>query len=85
MSLLNNTIVTSRVKKNIANSTVAKVLASTSDPGAITDQLFLATLSRNPTANERNTTINYLISGTLQQRTEDVQFSLLNQLEFLFY
>src|SRR5205814_9175638 len=51
LSLLNNTIVTSRVKKNIANSTVAKVLASTSDPGAITDQLFLATLSRNPTAN----------------------------------
>ena len=73
------------MKKNTANSTVSKVLASTSDPGTITDQLYLATLSRYPTATERNASINYLISGNLTQRTEDLQFALLNQLEFLFY
>lgn len=85
LSLLNNTIITSRVKKNTANSTVSKVLASTSDSGAITDQLYLATLSRYPTAAERNLSIGYLAGGNLTQRTEDLQFSLLNQLEFLFY
>ena len=85
LSLLNNTIVTTRVKRNTLNSTVSKVLASTSDPGSITDQLYLATLSRYPTATERTQSINYLIAGNLTQRTEDLHFTLLNQLEFLFY
>ena len=85
LSLLNNTIVTTRVKKNTANSTVSKVLAATSDPGSIADQLYLATLSRYPTATERTASINYLIAGNLTQRTEDLHFALLNQLEFLFY
>jgi len=85
LSLLNNTIVTTRVKKNTTNSTVSKVLASTSDPGTITDQLYLATLSRYPTTTERNMSIGYLVGGNLNQRTEDLQFALLNQLEFLFY
>lgn len=84
LSLMNNTIVTTRVKRTTANSTVAKVLASTSDPGTIADQLFLATLSRRPTADERSLAIGYLGSGTLGQKAEDLQFVLLNQLEFLF-
>jgi len=84
LSLMNDTIVTTRVKKATANSTVSKVLASTTDPGSIADQLYLATLSRKPTATERQTAINYLKSGTLQQKTEDLQFALLNSLEFLF-
>ena len=28
--------------------------------------------------------VNYLKSGTLQTKAEDLQFALLNQLEFLF-
>ena len=84
LSLMNNTIVTTRVKRTTANSTVAKVLASTSDPGAIADQLFLATLSRRPTPEERTLAVSYLGSGTLGQKAEDLQFVLLNQLEFLF-
>jgi hypothetical protein len=84
LSLMNNTIVTTRVKRATANSTVAKALASTSDPGAIADQLFLATLSRRPTADERTLAVSYLGSGNLGQKAEDLQFVLLNQLEFLF-
>jgi len=84
LSLMNDTIVTTRVKRATANSTVSKVLASTTDPGSVADQLYLATLSRKPTATERQTAINYLKSGTLQQKTEDLQFALLNSLEFLF-
>ncbi|HKO59360.1 MAG TPA: DUF1549 domain-containing protein [Thermoanaerobaculia bacterium] len=84
LSLMNNTIVTTRVKRATANSTVSKVLASTTDPGSIVDQLYLATLSRKPTADERTQAIAYLGTGTLATKTEDLQFVLLNQLEFLF-
>jgi len=85
LSLMNdNTIVVSRVHKATPNSTVAKTLASTSDPGTIVDQLFLATLSRKPTTAERLTSISYLTGGNLQQRSEDLQWTLLNSLEFLF-
>ncbi len=85
LSLMNDgTIVVNRVHKNTANSTVAKTLASTSDPGTIVDQIYLATLSRKPTTTERLTSISYLLAGNLQQRTEDLQWTLLNSLEFLF-
>lgn len=83
LSMMNDTIVTTRVR-SANNSTVSKVLASTSDPGAIADQLYLATLSRRPTSAERQTAINYLLAGTLAERAEDLQFSLINSLEFLF-
>lgn len=84
LNLLNNTIVTNRIKKSNANSTVAKILASTTDPNAIADQLYLATLSRHPTAAEKTTAAAYLRSGTLAQKAEDLQFVLLNSLEFIF-
>ena len=85
LSLMNdNTIVLNRVHRGTANSTVAKVLASTTDPGSIVDQLFLATLSRYPSDAERQQSIAYLTGGNLGQRTEDLQWTLLNSLEFLF-
>jgi hypothetical protein len=85
LSLMNDgTIVVSRVHKATPNSTVAKTLAATSDAGAIVDQIFLATLSRKPTTPERLSSISYLLGGNLQQRTEDLQWTLLNSLEFLF-
>ncbi|MGZ4778091.1 MAG: DUF1549 domain-containing protein [Thermoanaerobaculia bacterium] len=84
LSMLNNTIVTSRIKRSNASSTVAKVLASTSDPATIVDQLYLATLSRHATAAEKTEGAAYLRSGTLGAKAEDLQFALLNSLEFLF-
>jgi hypothetical protein len=85
LSLMNDpTIVVNRVHKGNAGSTVAKLLASTSDPGTIADQLYLDTLSRYPTASERQTAISYLMSGTLQQKTESLQWILINHLEFIF-
>ncbi|HEV7768220.1 MAG TPA: DUF1553 domain-containing protein [Thermoanaerobaculia bacterium] len=84
LAMMNNGVVTTRVRRSTVNSTVAKVLASTSDPGTIADQLYLATLSRRPTASERQTAIDYLRAGALNERAEDLQFVLLNSLEFLF-
>jgi Protein of unknown function (DUF1553)/Protein of unknown function (DUF1549) len=83
LALMNDTIVTTRVRR-ANNSTVSKVLASTNDPGSIADQLYLATLSRKPNAAERQIAIDYLRAGVLAERAEDLQYVLLNSLEFLF-
>jgi hypothetical protein len=85
LSLMNDQqVIVNRVHRATANSTVAKVLASTTDAGSIADQIYLATLSRRPTATERQSAIVYLSSGVLAQKTEDFQWVLLNSLEFLF-
>jgi len=84
LSMLNDPIVTTRVRRATKGSTVSAVLASTNDPGTIADKLYLATLSRNPTASERQLAIDYLRSGNLGDRAEDLQFALINSLEFLF-
>lgn len=83
LALMNDTVVTTRVRR-ANNSTVTKLLASTNDPATIADQLYLATLSRKPSAAERQIAIDYLRAGVLAERTEDLQFVLLNSLEFLF-
>lgn len=83
LAMMNDPIVTTRVRR-ANNSTVQKVLSATSDPGAVADQLYLATLSRRPTAQERQMAIAYLNGGALPERTEDLQFALLSSLEFLF-
>jgi uncharacterized protein DUF1549/uncharacterized protein DUF1553 len=84
LALMNDPTVTTRVKR-VNNSTVQKILAGTSDPGSITDQLYLATLSRRPTAQERQIAVDYLKAGTpLGDRAEDLQYVLINSLEFLF-
>ena len=51
------------------------------------EELFLATLSRRPTAKELETVLAYLAregNSTRRQRYEDVTFALLNHIEFLF-
>jgi hypothetical protein len=83
LALMNDVVVTTRVKR-VNNSTVQKVLASTSDPGTIAEQLYVATLSRHPSATEKQLAIDYLRGGTLADRAEDLQFVLLNSVEFLF-
>jgi hypothetical protein len=84
LALMNDQNVTTRVKRSTPNSTMAKVLALTTDPGSIADQLFLATLSRKPTSEERQDAIEYLSGGALTERAEDLQFALINSLEFMF-
>jgi len=84
LAMMNNAIVTTRVKRSNASSTVAKILTSTTDPASIADQLYVATLARHPTATEQATAVSHLRSGALAQKTEDLQFALMNSLEFLF-
>ncbi|HWW61917.1 MAG TPA: DUF1553 domain-containing protein [Thermoanaerobaculia bacterium] len=79
LEMLNDPVITTRVKTRIG-----ELLASTQDPAAIVDELYLATLSRKPTAEERRTAVAYLAAGDLRSNAEDLQFALFNQLEFLY-
>jgi hypothetical protein len=85
LSLLNDRIVTDRTKSTAVNSKVGALTKATpSDQGAIVDGLYLNTLGRYPTTAERNAGIAYLKSGDLVRKSEDLQYALLNKLEFLF-
>jgi hypothetical protein len=84
LALMNDRIVTDRVKSTAKDSTVQKLLAASKDPATIAQGLYLATLGRYPTVTERLAAVSYLGSGDVTKKTEDLQFSLLNRLEFLF-
>ncbi|HEX4684472.1 MAG TPA: DUF1553 domain-containing protein [Gemmatimonadaceae bacterium] len=79
LEMLNDPVVTTRVTTRIS-----KLLESTHEPAAIVDELYLATLSRNPSAEERAAAIAYLQDGDLKSNAEDLQFALFNHLQFLF-
>jgi hypothetical protein len=85
LAMMNDgTMIIPRIRRTNSATTVAKALAASNDPAVIADTLYLATLSRYPTDTERATAVAYLKSGTLGQKTEDLQWALLNSLEFLF-
>ena len=84
LATMNDALVTTRVRRDTANSAVGRILAATSDPGTIADQIYMTTLSRKPTANERQVAIDDLRDGPLGERAEDLQYALLNTLEFLY-
>jgi hypothetical protein len=84
LSLLNDRIVTDRIESTNPASLVARLIQQSTDPGTITEGLYLNTLSRYPTANEKAAAVSYLNSGELAKKTEDLQFALINKLEFLF-
>jgi hypothetical protein len=81
--LLNDPFVTTRVRAE-NDSTLARLLSMTSDPGTIADELYIATLSRLPAPDERVIAIDLLSNGDLRRNAEDLQFALINQVEFLY-
>jgi hypothetical protein len=84
LALMNDPLIMRAIRRSSPGSTVGKVLAVTSDRGMVADQLYLYTLSRLPSAEERQLAIDFLNDGNLNDRAEDLQFVLLNTLEFLF-
>ena len=88
LSQLNSTVVTTRVKAATKGSTVAQVVAAKSTPEQAVDALFVATLSRPPTPTERSDSLAILTKlaagQTFTSACEDLQFALLNKLDFLF-
>lgn len=84
LALLNDRIVTDRIAAANSASLVARLIKQSSDPATIAEGLYLNTLSRYPTAEEKVQAAAYLRSGELARKTEDLQFALINKLEFLF-
>lgn len=85
LNLMNNTFVMTRIHQNNANSTVSKLLANTAlSSQDIINQLYLNTLSRNPTTEESNALLPLFSSQTRRDATEGIQWALLNKVDFVF-
>lgn len=86
--LLNDTTVTSRIKSTAPGSNVSKLVAANAAPTEIVTALTLATLTRNPTPQELAASVALFSKPpngeTKAQVAEDLQFALLNKLDFFY-
>ena len=73
-------------KLSHATGTVARLVGSIDDDGRLVEELYLTFRSRFPTAAERQTAEEYLkrAQGGRRRAAEDLVWTLLNSLEFMF-
>jgi hypothetical protein len=83
LALLNDRIVTDRIDSTNPASLVARLIQQSTDPATIVEGLYLNTLSRYPTADEKAHAVAYLNSGELTGKTKDLQIVLRNKMEFV--
>ncbi|HEV8269102.1 MAG TPA: DUF1549 domain-containing protein [Thermoanaerobaculia bacterium] len=80
-------VVTNRIKSTASGSTVNKLKSQNASAATIVDTLYLTTLSRTPTDAERTASLALLTNIPSGQTTwtvaEDLQFALLNKVDFL--
>jgi hypothetical protein len=85
LNLMNHSFVMTRIHQNNAGSTVARLLADTSLTNQqIITQLYLNTLSRNPSQSELDALLPLFTSSSKQDATEAIQWALLNKVDFIF-
>ncbi len=84
LNMMNHSFVTSRIHANNNGSNVQWILRYTSNPDVIVEHLFLSTLSRPPTPEERAVGAEAMKWLGNQRGAESMQWALLNKLEFLF-
>jgi hypothetical protein len=82
ITLMNSPFVTKRVQAS-GGSRVEQLVNSEKDNAAIVDELYLATLSRPPLAEEKRLAISWLDENR-REGAEDLQWALLNKLDFVF-
>ena len=82
MVLMNSPFVNRRIKAE-GNSRVEQLVKSDKPNAAIVDELYLATLSRPPRADEKQVAVAWL-EADRKQGAEDLQWALLNKLDFVF-
>ena len=81
LSLMNTTFITNKVTAQ-GSSNVTRFLQANSSDEELLDRLFLQTLSRRPTADEKAAALALRRNRT--EWAEDLQWTLLNKLDFLF-
>ena len=66
--------------------TIARLAASTADDSGLVDELYLSFFSRLPTGEEKSTALQHLSARKEKRRqaVEDLAWSMLNSLEFVF-
>lgn len=84
LTLMNNGFVTQRVKTSTPNSLVQRLRGMGYSSDQVIDELFLSTLSRYPTAQERSLASNTL-GSSMTNGLEDLHWTLINKLDFIFY
>jgi hypothetical protein len=80
--LMRSPVVNDRVLAT-KDSRVQRLLASSESSGEIVDELFLATLSRRPTPEEKAAAVSFLDKDRVEG-AQNVQWALLNLVEFLY-
>lgn len=89
LSLMNDSVVViPRTKSSAAGSAVNKLIALNAKPTAIVQTLFVNALSRNPSSDELAKGValfsNLQAGQTKTTVAEDLQFTLLNKIDFIF-
>jgi hypothetical protein len=84
LNMMNQPFVTSRIHAADEGSNVQRLLRDTTDPAAIIEELYLATLSRYPSAQELVIASEAMRQLGVKGGAESLQWALLNKLEFLF-
>jgi hypothetical protein len=82
MVLMNSPFVNKRVKAE-GGSRVEELVKSDKSSEQVVEELYLATLSRPPRAEEKQLAVSWL-EADRKQGAEDLQWSLLNKLDFVF-
>lgn len=82
MSLMNSSFVNKKVLAE-NGSRVEQLVKSAQTNAEIVEALYLATLSRSPSAQEKQLAVSWLEKDR-KQGAEDLQWSLLNKLDFVF-
>ena len=82
MMMMNSPFVTKRVTA-ANNSLVDQLVKSTKSSAELVDELYLATLSRHPLPKEKQLAVSW-IEKDRRQGAEDLHWSLLNKLDFVF-
>jgi hypothetical protein len=84
LNMMNHSFVTGRIHNNNNGSNVQYILRATTNQTTIVDHLFVSTLSRPATAEERTTALEVMRRFGNQRGAEAIQWALLNKLEFIF-
>ncbi|MFN7947270.1 MAG: DUF1553 domain-containing protein [Blastocatellia bacterium] len=85
LNLMNHSFVMNRIHQTNTGSTVARLLADTSlSWQQIITQLYLNTLSRNPSQSELDKLLPLYTSMSKKDATEAIQWALLNKVDFIF-
>src|SRR5439155_19237999 len=83
LKLMNDSFVTNRIHNGNAGSNVQYILRATTNQTTIVDHLFVSTLSRPATTEERRAGLAMMRSLGSQRAAWDMQWGLLNKLEVI--